>query len=138
MNQKLAREHQGLSAMRSRPVLANPMTIITGRQQELNFTIGNARHLVGASLLKASGEIGNLSATVRALSPAATMDRGYAVVQVGDGSVLRDTSQAIPGDRLRIRLARGDVGATVDAGEPSAKKPRATKTPTTAAAPAAD
>ena len=50
-----------------------------------------------------------------ALSPAATLERGYAVVQrlAADGAtpvVVRGPDEVVPGDALRLRLARGDAG----------------------------
>jgi exodeoxyribonuclease VII large subunit len=47
---------------------------------------------------------------VRALSPQATLDRGYAVVQRADGLVVRDPAEAH--GRLRVRVARGEFDAT--------------------------
>jgi exodeoxyribonuclease VII large subunit len=56
-------------------------------------------------------EIDQLSARVRALSPAATLDRGYAVVQHA-GSVVRDPQEVPMLGELRIRVARGELTAT--------------------------
>jgi exodeoxyribonuclease VII large subunit len=50
---------------------------------------------------------------VRALSPAATLERGYAVVQRADGVVVRTPGDVAAGDRLRVRLADGELAATV-------------------------
>jgi exodeoxyribonuclease VII large subunit len=51
---------------------------------------------------------------VRTLSPQATLDRGYSVVQKSDGSVLRKASEVKPGEKLRLRLAQGEVGAITE------------------------
>jgi exodeoxyribonuclease VII large subunit len=59
-------------------------------------------------------DVARLRAQVEALSPAATLARGYAVVQrVDDGSVLRDAAQVRAGEALRVRLAHGEIGAVV-------------------------
>ena len=50
---------------------------------------------------------------MRALSPAATLERGYAVVQRADGDVVRDPAEVTGGDRLRVRVARGELAAQV-------------------------
>ena len=59
-----------------------------------------------------------LSAMARALdsiSPLATLQRGYAIVQrLPDHAVIRDTSQIKPGDRIQARLAKGLLFCTVD------------------------
>ncbi|HYN97580.1 MAG TPA: exodeoxyribonuclease VII large subunit, partial [Pilimelia sp.] len=55
----------------------------------------------------------------RALSPAATLQRGYAIEQRGDGHVVRAAAEVAPGDALRVRLADGELAATVaGAGRP--------------------
>ena len=57
-------------------------------------------------------------ARVTALSPKATLDRGYAVVQRSDGSVLRAAADAPPQTPLHVRLADGSLDVTVAASAP--------------------
>nr|MBA2299268.1 exodeoxyribonuclease VII large subunit [Chloroflexota bacterium] len=55
------------------------------------------------------------AAALAVLGPGATLDRGYAIVRrEPDGSIVRDPSDASPGTGLRIRVAHGDIAATVD------------------------
>jgi exodeoxyribonuclease VII large subunit len=82
-----------------------------------------ARAALAARLARAGDDIGHLRERVRALSPAATLARGYAVVQGPDGTVLRDPAQAPARTRLRIRLARGELAATALARRPSRPAP---------------
>jgi exodeoxyribonuclease VII large subunit len=56
-----------------------------------------------------------IKARVRALSPQSTLDRGYSVVQLADGSIVRNAKSLKSGDQLRIRVAKGETGATVNA-----------------------
>lgn len=60
-------------------------------------------------------DIEHLSARLRVLSPAATLDRGYAVVRTADGRVVRSPADVAIGDPLDIRIADGRLGATVSA-----------------------
>jgi len=53
------------------------------------------------------------AARLQALSPHATLERGYAIVRSG-GEALRAAAAAAPGDALEIELAAGSLGATVD------------------------
>ena len=53
------------------------------------------------------------AARLQALSPRATLTRGYAIVRAG-GIALRDTSATTLGGRLEIELAVGRLAATVD------------------------
>jgi exodeoxyribonuclease VII large subunit len=55
-----------------------------------------------------------LRGQVRALSPKLTLDRGYAVVRNLEGNVLTNPKQTKAGQKLRITLSGGDLGATAD------------------------
>ncbi|GAB4084045.1 exodeoxyribonuclease VII large subunit [Myceligenerans cantabricum] len=109
----LSREQQGLDSFRSRPVLAAPHTMLESREREVSQAIGHARHTLNALLLRASGEVGRLEAQVRALSPASTLERGYAVVQRADGRVVRAPGDVTVGDEVRLRLPDGTLGAEI-------------------------
>lgn len=52
-------------------------------------------------------------ARLQALSPLATLERGYAIVRA-NGAVLRDAAATTPGERLEIELASGGIGARVE------------------------
>ncbi len=71
-----------------------------------------ARRSTRSAVLTAASDLDHVRARVRTLSPQATLDRGYAVVQLADGRVVRDPTDA--SGRLRIRVARGEFGATAD------------------------
>ncbi len=54
------------------------------------------------------------SRTLDAVSPLATLGRGFAVVsRVDDGTLLRDAAQAPPGTEIEARLSKGRVRARV-------------------------
>ena len=74
-----------------------------------------ARRSVGAALTGAAGDLAHVRAHVRSLSPQATLDRGYAVVQRDDGLVVRDPAEAR--GRLRVRVARGEFAAVAADGD---------------------
>lgn len=110
----VGRQQHALDQLRSRPALADPIRMVTERVAEVERARAAARRditrLVGAE----SDRIGHLGARLTTLGPAATLARGYAVVQVitgGDGQVLRSNVDAPPGAALRIRLSDGAVGA---------------------------
>jgi exodeoxyribonuclease VII large subunit len=69
------------------------------------------RGALRVALDRAGENVGHLRDRVAALSPAATLSRGYAVVQTAAGAVLRDPAEAAPGDLLRLRLAGGELAA---------------------------
>ena len=56
------------------------------------------------------------SRTLHAVSPLATLGRGFAVVsRVDDGTLLRDAAQAPAGTAIEARLSKGRLRATVEA-----------------------
>jgi exodeoxyribonuclease VII large subunit len=57
--------------------------------------------------------VDHAGARLQALSPLATLARGYAIVRTG-GSALREAATVAPGDRLEIELASGGLGARVE------------------------
>jgi exodeoxyribonuclease VII large subunit len=59
-------------------------------------------------------QIAKLLAQVTALSPQATLNRGYSVIQKADGSVVKKASQLTKGETLRLRLAEGEASATTN------------------------
>jgi exodeoxyribonuclease VII large subunit len=107
----VTRERGRLETLRSRPVLAEPVSgLVTPRSAEVGQLRDRARRTVGHRLDRAGDELEHTRARVRALSPAATLARGYAVVQTGE-RVVRDESEVAPDQLLRVRLAVGELAA---------------------------
>ncbi len=57
----------------------------------------------------------SLALHLRQLSPLAILERGYAVVQKADGAIVRQAAGVLPGERLRIRVSEGELGAVATA-----------------------
>jgi exodeoxyribonuclease VII large subunit len=126
VTQRLHREQDGLAALRTRPVLARPELLLDGRQLEVDRLRTAAGRALADHVRAGRAEISRLEAQVRALSPAATLGRGYAVVQrADDGAVVRQPGDAPAATTLRLRLASGELGAT------STGAPALPETPTT-------
>ncbi len=106
----VGREIQGLAAIRSRPVLANPTTLVDAEQGLIHESRDRARRSLGHRLDRAHDEVGHHLARVRALSPLATLERGYAVAQLADGTVVTSIDQVTLDDELTVRLSDGTVG----------------------------
>lgn len=107
----VGREQHALAALRSRPALAEPMRMVAERSTEVTRLHAAARRDVTRLVAVESDRVGHLAARLATLGPAATLARGYAVVQDGSGAVLRSVADAPAGAALRIRLADGAVGA---------------------------
>lgn len=86
--------------------------LIDREQQALTNRRQRSRSVVRSRLDAAANDITHLAARVRSLSPAATLDRGYAIVMTDDGAIVRDASTVAAGAALDIRVAQGRLHAT--------------------------
>ncbi len=113
----VGREQHALTQLRSRPSLADPLRLVTDRAAEGRRALAAARRDVRRLVDGEAGRVGHLAAQLATLGPAATLARGYAVVQTvaapgaGPATVLRSTADAPEGTTLRIRVADGAIGA---------------------------
>jgi exodeoxyribonuclease VII large subunit len=107
------REQHTLDQLRSRPVLARPLQALEARAEEVHRARRTARRDISRLISAESDRLEHLTARLGALGPAATLARGYAVVQVVDPSgarpILRSVDDAPAGRRLRVRVADGAV-----------------------------
>jgi exodeoxyribonuclease VII large subunit len=81
-----------------------------GRESDENAALlARSRHRLGSLLHSARADLDHVRARVHALSPQATLDRGYAVVRRTDGTVVRVPADAV--GPLRVRVAGGEFDA---------------------------
>ncbi|MFB6634054.1 exodeoxyribonuclease VII large subunit [Streptomyces sp. NPDC056362] len=104
----LEREERGLAHALARPVMEHPQRMVEVREDELAALLARSRRVLGHLLDRADSELSHTRARVRALSPAATMERGYAVLQRPDGAVVRSPEEVAEGEELRARVAEGE------------------------------
>jgi exodeoxyribonuclease VII large subunit len=100
--------------IRTRPILANPFTLVDERSLQISQLEQSLSSQMNNTLEKQQLLITGLRGQVRALSPKLTLDRGYAVVRDLNGHVLTEPRQAKTGQKLKITLSGGDLGATAD------------------------
>jgi exodeoxyribonuclease VII, large subunit len=110
------RERRGLNNIRSRPVLADPMTPIRARREEVERMRTSMRRELRVLLDRETRHVESLRARVSALGPSATLARGYSIVQVlpkngSDPEVVSSYEQSPPGAQLRIRVGDGSITA---------------------------
>jgi exodeoxyribonuclease VII large subunit len=79
--------------------------------------VTSMRRLLSHQLALREERLSSLCKQLAALSPAATLGRGYALVQRGDGALIVRAADARAGERVEIRMADGGFDARV---EPSA------------------
>ena len=106
-------------------MLAQPLAALTARADEVHRARSAARRDILRLITAEDERIGHLSARLTTLGPAATLARGYAVVQTvpdtGEAAVLRTTADAPKGTRLRVRVADGAVTAVSEGVEGATK-----------------
>lgn len=113
INAFLDREDRGLTDVMSRPAMADPHAMVSEREDEVAFLLERARRTLRHRLERAEDELTHTRARVVALSPAATLHRGYAVLQREDGTVIRAADETSEGDKLRARVSEGELNVTV-------------------------
>jgi exodeoxyribonuclease VII large subunit len=105
----LEHETAAIAALRSRPVLAQPHVLVDAQREVVTEALHRSRRALGHLVDRERDAVGHHLARVQALSPLATMQRGYAVAQTADGAVLTSVG-AVP-DQFSVRLADGRVVA---------------------------
>ena len=79
------------------------------------------------TLRAAEARLRAVDGRLRALSPLAVLDRGYALVQGPDGTVIRSAGQLALGDRMTTRLSDGVFVSRVEETSGAAQKKRSKK-----------
>ncbi len=117
------RERRLLDVLRTRPALADPFGPLQQRSEHIHALRERTRRAVMAALTSEHHALTATRSRLTALGPAATLDRGYAIVQrvTPDGAtrVLRSVEEAPPGTQLRVRVVDGAVHAVVPDGADS-------------------
>jgi len=107
----MARERSGL-------LLDRATRAVTARVARDRGRIPPSERLDGAARRRTTSARGALDAAGAALdvlAPQRTLERGYAIVRrAADGSIVRDPVEAPAGTRLAVRVAAGELPATVD------------------------
>jgi exodeoxyribonuclease VII large subunit len=109
----LDRETHRIEAWRSRPSLARPELLVEQRAADVIQLRDRATRCLDHGLRRADDDLRHTLARLRALSPKSTLQRGYAIVQRADGHVVRAADEVKTDDLLRVRLADGELRATV-------------------------
>jgi exodeoxyribonuclease VII large subunit len=111
---RIEAEQHRLDSLRSRPSLADPLGALTAWRTDLEGARERARRAMLGELAQATASVAALRDQIAALSPQATLDRGYAVLQRADGAIARDAGELEAGEHLVGRLARGRVPLVVE------------------------
>jgi exodeoxyribonuclease VII large subunit len=88
-------------------MIARKREIVAGKRNRLQSA---ARTLLTAWRSKFEVAVGR----IHALSPLAILERGYAICRDEQGAILRDAARVAAGDRVSVKLARGEIDCCVE------------------------
>ncbi|MFE7844437.1 exodeoxyribonuclease VII large subunit [Microbacterium sp. NPDC057407] len=136
LTQRVSHDIAQLDQLRSRPALRTPESLLTARAHEVELLVGRGRTRVERVLDGQARRTAELRATLRALSPASTLARGYAIAHLSDGVIVRDAAQAPASARVVITVGRGSFAARSEGEIAEAGGPAPPTGPTGPAGPA--
>jgi exodeoxyribonuclease VII large subunit len=114
MRRLLSERRAALSERRGALWQASPIARLQGAAARHAFLVTRLRAAALETLRRAGERLAPLARTLNAVSPLATLQRGYAIVVGADGRILRDAAEAAPGSILEARLAQGTLRARVE------------------------
>ncbi|MDP9083206.1 MAG: exodeoxyribonuclease VII large subunit, partial [Pseudomonadota bacterium] len=114
LRRRLYEQRERLRWLTGRAALVSPSNRLTQRLlrlEDLGQRLGRAWRQITQSKRE---RLLPLMRTLHAVSPLATLERGYAIVSGEGGAILRDAADVKPGSIIEARLARGRIRATVE------------------------
>jgi exodeoxyribonuclease VII large subunit len=114
MRRLLSERRAALSERRGALWQASPIARLQGAAARHAFLVTRLRAAALETLRRAGERLAPLARTLNAVSPLATLQRGYAIVVGADGRILRDAAEAAPGSIIEARLAQGTLRARVE------------------------
>jgi exodeoxyribonuclease VII large subunit len=109
----VGRQQELLDGLRSRPVLMNPTATFGRHHEQLTELRRRANRAIGSTIDRESALVGHHLARIRAMSPQATLDRGYSILLAPDGVAVRSVDQVNVGDDVSAQLADGQLAVKV-------------------------
>jgi exodeoxyribonuclease VII large subunit len=114
LRQILADRRLELGEMRSRLWQLSPVVRVQRTTALYGALLARLRAAGLAQLHRARERLSPLVRTLNAVSPLATLERGYAIVSFESGVVLRNAADAPPGTIIEARLSSGSLRAKVE------------------------
>ncbi|ENM5814248.1 exodeoxyribonuclease VII large subunit [Vibrio mimicus] len=114
MHQRLATQQQRWDRLSHKIQLNSPTHLI--RQQRFNLLQQEQRltQSIQHHLIQSRHQLALLSEKMDAVSPLATLARGYSVTRTAQGELVRQSAQVKPGDTLVTQLMDGEILSTVN------------------------
>jgi exodeoxyribonuclease VII large subunit len=103
-----------LERLADRPCLRRPVEVMRDRERRIDELAARMKRAILARIDKARARLEATAGRLEGLSPLAVLSRGYSLTFDESGRLLRDVEQVRPGERIRTRLARGEVTSVVE------------------------
>ncbi|MCE1174579.1 MAG: exodeoxyribonuclease VII large subunit [Propionibacteriales bacterium] len=116
---RVGTEQRRLDELRTRPVLRDPSATLDGHRERLTVARERLARAIDVRLREERTGLTHAIERVRALSPKATLQRGYAILTDATGGTVDRVSATAKGRKLTARLADGQLGLTVTNTEPT-------------------
>jgi exodeoxyribonuclease VII large subunit len=114
MDTRFAMLRNDLDRSRRRLELRSPLARIGRDRQFLDETLRRAEVRIGHRILLERAKLDGMQARLTALSPKATLERGYAVVRKSDGHVVTQPEHVTGGEVLIVTVRGGDIPVRVE------------------------
>ena len=123
IQRRLAQERYNLDLLVSRPIFLAPAATLEPHRTFIDSALTSLRTQVERHLNSERQSILQASATLQALSPQATLERGYSMLRLPSGELVRDASQVPKGTLVEGILAQGRLVAQVVGSTPATRAP---------------
>ena len=107
LESRLAHARQQLQLLASRPVMAQPLTVIRGLERELDDTGQQLERLIGQTIDGRKNELGTLAAQLEMMNPLSVLARGYSLTTDENGQLIVDSKKVSIGGKITSRLGKG-------------------------------
>jgi len=114
LRRKILGYRERLRWLNGRAALVRPSTRLAQRRLQLGTLTEELHRAWRLTLRSKRDRLLPLSRTLQAVSPLATLERGYAIVSIEGGEILRNAADAKPGTLIDARLAQGRIRAKVE------------------------
>ena len=114
MEQRLRAGHERLARLDTRLAAQHPERLLELLRQRLGHLAERLPRAMHAALRERRQRLEASAQTLQAVSPLATLGRGYSILFDAHGRALRRAADATPGQRLRARLHDGELALRVE------------------------
>ena len=106
-----------LARMSAQIASAHPGYRLANAEQRLSSLGDQLDVILRHRFEQEKGRISRVGSALSALSPQATLQRGFSITRGKDGKVIVSAAQIKPGERMRTQFADGEIGSEAEGGD---------------------